>query len=340
MKNFLTVCLITLSALGVVSCGDDTENKGLTGKAILSLENSDVAAEVLELVSPEVRSVKISVITEVKSDKALTVSCKVDKDMVDVYNEANGTAYTIAPADTYEFVTDKAILPRYNTRSSSISVDLISSSIVDDGTYILPIRMTTVEGDSSASINEEGSVYYIIFKAKLQEWLDRSDWDVAFVSSEYGEKGGVYTDLDKMSGYALDLLDCDYATYWGYNFKLGEASYVPIYIVFDMKKEVQVDGVRTVGRIKKGTVQNVPYTFKVSTAQTITGDGMSNESDWTYTEQFTEQPNQLANSVFLRQPQKARYLRFTLVDSYTASGNPGYKGGTFAELEVAGSVVE
>lgn len=339
MKNFSIVIFAAAASLFFIGCNNQTDSDESLGNSVIYFENASSEANIYNLSLPESKTISLNVVTDNKSSQMLTAYCKVDKDLVDAYNLANGTSYEMAPADTYELSVDKAMIPRYNTRSSSINVTVYSETLPGDESYLLPIIIDSVEGDDSASIDEENNIYYILFGTGLQSWLDRSNWEILYVSSEWGEAGGVYTDLTQMSGYAVDVLDGDEATYWGWNFNLGEDAYVPIYFVIDMKETVQLDGVRIVARLKDSIPYRVPYTFDVETSQSITGDGMSNDNEWTYFEEFTGLPEQLYNTVYLTRSQEARYLRFTLIISYNASGNTVYKGGTFAELEVLGTTL-
>ena len=112
-------------------------------------------------------------------------------------------------------------------------------------------------------------------------------------------------------------------------------------------------GVRITARTKAGGVlNNPPGDITIETAKTITGDGMENDADWTYSERFTgTKPDEgimshsLHNSVYLGEIQRARYIRFTLHMSWNSGSSVKptpmtYKGGTFAEFEVWGNLEE
>ena len=180
--------------------------------------------------------------------------------------------------------------------------------------------------------------------------LDREGWKVVHCTSEYTPGEG-----NPKTGWAKDVLDGNPASYWTYNFKasVGPVVYVPFYFVFDMGKEVTVRGVRITARTKAdGALNNPPGDITIETARTITGDGMENDADWTYSERFTgTKPDEgimshsLHNSVYLGEIQRARYIRFTLHMSWNSGSSVKptpmtYKGGTFAEFEVWGNLEE
>ena len=170
------------------------------------------------------------------------------------------------------------------------------------------------------------------FAALANELLDRTGWKVVHVMNEYGPGEG-----SPKTGWAKDLLDGDPVSYWTYDYKAG--IYVPLYIVFDMGKEVTVRGVRITARTKNGALTNPPCDFTIQTAKSITGDGMD-ESEYTFSERFQNLPSQLYNSVYLSEIQRARYIRFILHDSWNGKKPGGYRGGTFAEFDVWGNLEE
>lgn len=129
--------------------------------------------------------------------------------------------------------------------------------------------------------------------------------------------------------------------------------YVPLYFVFDMGKEVTVRGVRITARTKAGGVlNNPPGDITIETAKTITGDGMENDADWTYSERSPGRsrprescPTRSITRSIWDEIQRARYIRFTLHMSWNSGSSVKptpmtYKGGTFAEFEVWGNLEE
>ena len=283
----------------------------------------------------------------------LTVTFKVDRTLVDAYNKAHDTSYELVPAEAYEFSKKEVILPRYNEVSSTAQVTLNSEKMPDGEQYLLPITIEQIKGDDAAQTSDEGNVYYILFNKRVlppAQLLDREGWKVVHCTSEYTPGEG-----NPKTGWAKDVLDGNPASYWTYNFKasVGPVVYVPLYFVFDMGKEVTVRGVRITARTKAGGVlNNPPGDITIETAKTITGDGMENDADWTYSERFTgTKPDEgimshsLHNSVYLGEIQRARYIRFTLHMSWNSGSSVKptpmtYKGGTFAEFEVWGNLEE
>lgn len=337
MKRYAFIRLLAVAALLTATggCKDDDSGSGLTEPAVLAIQNSGDEPLKVSLLEPKTQTVDIRAVARSVSAENLTISFKVDRTLVDAYNKAHGTSYELVPAEAYEFSKNEVILPRYNEVSSTAQVTLSSEMMPDGDQYLLPITIDEIKGDSKAQISEEGSIHYILFnKRELPpaELLDRTGWKVVHVMNEYGPGEG-----SPKTGWAKDLLDGDPVSYWTYDYKAG--IYVPLYIVFDMGKEVTVRGVRITARTKNGALTNPPCDFTIQTAKSITGDGMD-ESEYTFSERFQNLPSQLYNSVYLSEIQRARYIRFILHDSWNGKKPGGYRGGTFAEFDVWGNLEE
>ena len=355
MKRYASIRLVAAAALLIASggCKDDNPGTGLNGPAVLAIQNAGAEPLQISLLEPKTQTIDIRAVARSVSAENLTVTFKVDRTLVDAYNKAHDTSYELVPAEAYEFSKKEVILPRYNEVSSTAQVTLNSEKMPDGEQYLLPITIEQIKGDDAAQTSDEGNVYYILFNKRVlppAQLLDREGWKVVHCTSEYTPGEG-----NPKTGWAKDVLDGNPASYWTYNFKasVGPVVYVPLYFVFDMGKEVTVRGVRITARTKAGGVlNNPPGDITIETAKTITGDGMENDADWTYSERFTgTKPDEgimslsLHNSVYLGEIQRARYIRFTLHMSWNSGSSVKptpmtYKGGTFAEFEVWGNLEE
>ena len=319
MKRYASIRLVAAAALLIASggCKDDNPGTGLNGPAVLAIQNAGAEPLQISLLEPKTQTIDIRAVARSVSAENLTVTFKVDRTLVDAYNKAHDTSYELVPAEAYEFSKKEVILPRYNEVSSTAQVTLNSEKMPDGEQYLLPITIEQIKGDDAAQTSDEGNVYYILFNKRVlppAQLLDREGWKVVHCTSEYTPGEG-----NPKTGWAKDVLDGNPASYWTYNFKasVGPVVYVPLYFVFDMGKEVTVRGVRITARTKAGGVlNNPPGDITIETAKTITGDGMENDADWTYSERFTgTKPDEgimshsLHNSVYLGEIQRARYIR-------------------------------
>ena len=338
----LLATVVLLSTL-LYGCKDDNELVFSEPAVIAIQDASDKPVEVT-LLNPKIKTLNIRAIAQSKSAQNVTITFKIDRALVEEYNKTNGTSYEIIPAEAYDWSETEVILPRYNEISSTVKLTLNSNKMPDDRQYLLPITIDEIKGDELAQQATTNNVYYVLFnKRELPPpvILDRTNWSIPYVSSELQAGEGT-----PKTGWIKDVLDGKLSTYWNYDYKAPIAGrYAPFWIVFDLGEEVTIRGIKISARLNnpldpsKGHKYS-PCEFIVETAKTITGNGMSNSSDWTYNEKYTpaEVPNQMYPTVYLDKPQRARYIRFKLIWSYTAGGSSAYKGGSFSEFDVWGNI--
>lgn len=127
--------LLTLTAtllVALAGCKDD-DGPVVKEAAILGIQNAySTDAQVISLESPKKQTVNIRVTAEQISGNYVTVVLKTAPKLVDVYNKAHGTSYKLCPSEAYTFSTDEVMLPRYNTLSSTIKVELQSQRMPDE----------------------------------------------------------------------------------------------------------------------------------------------------------------------------------------------------------------
>ena len=127
--------LLSLTAVLLVAmtgCKDD-DGPVVKEAAVLGIQNAySTDAQVISLESPKKQTVNIRVAAEQISGNYVTVVLRTAPELVDVYNTTHGTSYKLCPSDAYAFSTDEVMLPRYNTLSSTIKVELQSSRMPDE----------------------------------------------------------------------------------------------------------------------------------------------------------------------------------------------------------------
>lgn len=131
--------------------------------ALLSIQDATADAEVITVESPKKQTLDIRVEAEQISGNYITVVFKTAPELVGTYNAAHGTSYKLCPSEAYEFSTPEVMLPRYNTLSSTMKVELFSERMPDEEPYLLPITIDSIKGDSQATVSPTGSVRYILF---------------------------------------------------------------------------------------------------------------------------------------------------------------------------------
>ena len=221
------------------------------------------------------------------------------------------------------------MLPRYNTLSSTMKVELFSERMPDEEPYLLPITIDSIKGDSQATVSPTGSVRYILFNKLVKPGppapvlLERSGWKVLAAPKA-------------KPNYEVEKADPPYD------------------FVIDLGKEVTVRGFQfnqrymTTGKPEDGARYGIAH-LEVWTAKEIAGDGLgaANDANWTYTQTYRDNrtdpdspldPMGVVISPMLDDYQHARYVRLRIHASYTnKTYNPTFRGWCIAELNVWGN---
>ena len=123
--------------LATAGCKDDENPAALGEPALLSIQNAAADAEVITVESPKKQTLSIRAEAEQISGSYITVVFKTDPELVESYNAAHGTSYKLCPSEAYAFSTTEVMLPRYNTVSSTMKVELFSERMPDEEPYLL-----------------------------------------------------------------------------------------------------------------------------------------------------------------------------------------------------------
>ena len=361
MKKIVnTIALVALLA----GCQNKVEQMSLSEAAVLKLSSETIDGKII-LLEPKTRTIDIRVEAEKISDAALFIDVTADESLVESYNQENGTAYRMPPSGAYAISGENLMLPRFNTVSSTGSVSLISSGLLDTDEYLLPITISQISGSDKVKKSETASVIYIVYgKRQLPpaENMPKTDWSLIYNNSfsvgNYHTKHGFVRsdgttgDDAYLTGYATDIIDGDYASIWGYDYNKKDQP--PYYFVIDFGKEITVRGLTLWAQRGNNDMMNPDNTTPTSQcglctvefATSITGNGMGDKSggasDWFYSEEFNsaDLKNQISNTVYLTEIIRARYMRFAYRGRYssaTATSVSTNAGGNLAEIDVLGN---
>ena len=298
--------------LATAGCKDDENPAALGEPALLSIQNAAADAEVITVESPKKQTLSIRAEAEQISGSYITVVFKTDPELVETYNAAHGTSYKLCPSEAYAFSTTEVMLPRYNTVSSTMKVELFSERMPDEEPYLLPIAIDSIKGDPRATVSPTGGVRYILFNKFVKPGppapvlLDRSGWKVLAAPKA-------------KPNYEV--------TVRGFQFN---------------------QRYMTTGKPEAGARYGIAH-LEVWTAKEITGDGLgaANDANWTYTQTYRDyrtdpdsplDPMGVVISPMLDDYQHARYVRLRIHASYTnKTYNPTFRGWCIAELNVWGN---
>ena len=333
--------------LATAGCKDDENPAALGEPALLSIQNAAADAEVITVESPKKQTLSIRAEAEQISGSYITVVFKTDPELVETYNAAHGTSYKLCPSEAYAFSTTEVMLPRYNTVSSTMKVELFSERMPDEEPYLLPIAIDSIKGDPRATVSPTGGVRYILFnkfvkpgppapRAARPQRLEGARRPQGQTQLRSGE------DVRRRHQH-LRLLQRRRGA--------GQSAHD---FVIDLGKEVTVRGFQfnqrymTTGKPEAGARYGIAH-LEVWTAKEITGDGLgaANDANWTYTQTYRDyrtdpdsplDPMGVVISPMLDDYQHARYVRLRIHASYTnKTYNPTFRGWCIAELNVWGN---
>ena len=161
MKKISSILLLSLSVLLPLSCDNDNNgNSDITAQLGVSIGQTE---EVIEVIKRQSKTFDIAVVSNPGPAEALIVTIGANAELVDAYNEANGTSYEMLPASAYEIPSDPFLIPRYNKKSTLSSFSLKGVGCEPNQIYLLPLVVDKVEGDAAYEKPEE-KILYILFR--------------------------------------------------------------------------------------------------------------------------------------------------------------------------------
>jgi hypothetical protein len=225
-----------------------------------------------------------------EQDVALTFG--VDGAVVDSFNTANNTNYTLLPSKSFELSQRSAVIKKgeLSTAPFSVTVHTTGDNAPDDlsKTYMLPITLKT----ASLTINPTLQTYYCLIDI-VPSFFDRSAWKIVDFSSQeaVGEGSG--------NGRAEFALDGNINTYWHTQWKDARPG-PPHYITIDMGESKRILGSAVVDR------QNVNSGRPEEVELLVSEDG----KDWqtAYTGALQNTGDQ--QKIFFDKPVQGRYVKF------------------------------
>ena len=145
MKRLTSYILLLCLALAFAACHEKEKpvESQMKGVFYAGAEGLD---EIFEIVPGKSKTVDIQAHAESVSDFILNLTLKVDPEGVAAYNSAHGTSYEMCPGSAYEFTTNKVMMPRYGSNSTSAKLKITASGMEDNVTYVVPVTIDEVIG--------------------------------------------------------------------------------------------------------------------------------------------------------------------------------------------------
>lgn len=236
----------------------------------------------------------------------IPVKFSVKPELVDSYNQANGTSYSLLPSDSYTMSATEAVIPKgkLNTEPLKIGVKTKGAGAIEVlKDYILPVSL-----DAPMKVNENLRTTYFIVRAQpdLNDYpdFDRTQWKIIGFSSQEANGEG------PNNGRAIFVLDNNPATFWHTQWQGGTPG-PPHYLTVDMGEVKTIHGVMMQGR--QGDYSGRPNAVSVE----VSTDNVT----WQPAGSFNLLNNTSVQKQFLPGAfdKQARYFKVTINSSYNAT---------------------
>ena len=164
MKKILSYTLIMSLAILAASCKKAPAEGEVTMPGVFY---ADIPGEkaVVEIApgASKTYSLKACAFQNQVTDIVMNFSFKADPDLVEKYNQANGTSYVMCPGSAFEFMTNEVMLPRYGQASTTARVKVTASGLDNGVTYILPVTLDKAMQTEKWSVADTLAAY-VLFK--------------------------------------------------------------------------------------------------------------------------------------------------------------------------------
>lgn len=169
--NLFFVGILGLSLIGLTSCGED-ENYNFEGDSYNRVYVNDYS-QTFKIIQTPVSSisnleVKVPVKCTQKANGIIKATVELDNSMVKIYNETHKTNYAEMPTNAVIIKNQTLTIPSGEYVSmDSVEVQLVEdleilSQLTNGNGYILPLRITTVDGNSSQASTNFYSFYLTV----------------------------------------------------------------------------------------------------------------------------------------------------------------------------------
>jgi len=235
----------------------------------------------------------------------IPVTFSVNPALVDSFNRANNTAYTLLPEHGYTLSAISAVIPRGQLSTPPLELAVKTSGaggIAALKDYLLPISIVK----STVTVNEQLRTTFFVIRAQpdLADYpdFDRSAWSIVDFSSQ--EANGEGAD----NGRAVFAIDNNPATYWHTQWQGGSPG-PPHYITVDMGIVKTLHGLSFLDRQSDNDGK----------PQSVTVETSIDNHTWEPAGSFTLQNTKDLQKQFLSGFRDARYFRVNILSSYNAT---------------------
>ena len=214
----------------------------------------------------------------------MKITADSDDNLVSVYNKANDTEYNILPAENYSFTNKTVTIENGESVSGdSIKIELLNvGSLTTEGGYLLPVTISSIEGNSLNALSSNRGVVYVKIQnihvnvesgqpAEGTLIADRSGWTVKVAPTTRGDAknliDGTNSDVARDGGaeYWLTVDIGKVQTLTGIRNKCYASSYSPTAVeVFTSGDGIKWKSIGTVTISRSGT-QYIKFSKAIET---------------------------------------------------------------------------
>jgi len=240
----------------------------------------------------------------------ITVSFKVNADLVNAFNQENGTNYSILPAANYSFDAS-GVIAKGATATAPLKLVIKNGDQLEPfSSYLLPLSIDQVSGGQMGSMQK--TTYYVITRSPALEDLpafDRTAWAIAGYSTQEPAEGSG-------NGLASTAIDGNYDTYWQSQWAGSEPG-PPHFITIDMGETKTIHGVSIVDRSFEGDWATNGHGQPKAMTVALSMDGVNWTDDGSFQVPIVEPQAEIR--FFLPVFKEARYFRITVTSVWATN---------------------
>ena len=247
-KNLFYTAMLAICALAFAACGDD-ETYDVYGDPYNRVYMKTGSYQYVIAHTPKNSisdlNFEASVYATRKSSSVVKATVEIDNSYVEAYNLSNGTNYETIPDNALELSNNQLAIAA-NERCSEEGVTLkIKDSEVSkfksENGYLIPLRITSVNGENSA-VSTDMNTIYLKVDVKIDTDLifdDATTADIqgSLVTDHSGWNAYMTEENATVSGSISSMFDGNNYSNWGGNYTQ------PFDVVIDLGQEYDMTGI-------------------------------------------------------------------------------------------------
>lgn len=228
---------------------------------------------------------------------AVTVSLRVENNLVEDYNVINQTTYLKFPEGSYTLEKPDVKINTGTSSSDVVKLKIKTFGKLEVGkTYLLPVSIAQVSPE--IPINPKLRTVYYVVKPVFSR-INRAAWTVYDISGDENENA--------RGGRGISSIDGDPITIWSSPWRLSQPN-PPHYIAFDLGKLETLYGVVILARRANNGTEVV---YHAGVPKDVVLEISENGTTWTVAKSV-QLPHQLTSEIFFDKAERGRYLKITV----------------------------